>query len=200
MDFNTESRKENVYVSKPGAYKFDIENYVVSEDVPNHRGCPFVRFYCITPSGEKASVKFFRTRETDSDRAKEVKKERIAKFIRNSGGKLSNNMKDVFDSVVGRSVYMFMTEREYVAKDSNNNNKPVVRTTIDYLFSSDKEITRVKPDMAKQSLNARDQQYFDTLYSHWSQTNKDDKIQMVKDAFDAVEDFPTESNDNELPF
>ena len=57
---------------------------------------------------------------------------------------------------------MLLSNKEYVGRDTNHSNKPVVKTTIDYLFSSNKEITKVKPDMLEKKLSVRDEDYFKT--------------------------------------
>ena len=164
--------EERNWISKPGAYKVAVKKAMMSESIEGFSGCPFVKFYCETPSGESTGVKFFRTRESDSDKVKEIKQERIAKFIRNAGGSLqASGAKEIFDSVVGNNVYVLLTDKEYVGKDSNNNNKPVVKNVIDYLFSSDKEITKIKPDMLQKKLSPKDQEYFDTQYSMWESAN-----------------------------
>tara|TARA_A100000172_G_scaffold24589_1_gene14374 strand:- start:370 stop:948 length:579 start_codon:yes stop_codon:yes gene_type:complete len=189
--------KERVWIDKPGPYKVMVSKVMMSESVEGFTGCPFVKFYCETPDGKSTGIKFFRTREQDNDRVKQIKQERIAKFIRNAGGHMQgSDAKTIFESVVGRDVYVLLSNKEYVGRDTNHNNKPVVKTTIDYLFSSNKEITKVKPDMLEKKLSVRDEDYFKTQYDMWKST----QVDMVKDAFDAVEDTNKHAEDEGLPF
>jgi len=187
---------ERVWIDKPGPYKVMVSKAMMSESVEGFTGCPFVKFYCETPDGKSTGIKFFRTRDTDNDRVKQIKQERIAKFIRNAGGNITSDAKTTFESVVGRDVYVLLSNKEYVGRDTNANNKPVVKNTIDYLFSSNKEITKVKPDMLEKKLSARDQEYLDTQVSMWKST----QIDMVKDSFDAVEEANKHIEDDGLPF
>jgi len=182
---STGSKKERVYIDKPGAHKVSIANYFMSEDLDGHKGCPFVKFYCETSDGKTTGIKFFRTREGDSEKASAYKKERILKFLRNANADLSAKGKAIFDSIVGKNVYVLLTNREYATIDSNNNSKPIVKNTIDYLFSSDKEITNVKPTMLNTELSEKDNTKYQSDLSSWESANK------VGDKKDAdVNDMP----------
>lgn len=165
------SKKEKVYIDKPGGYKMSISGYFMSEDIEGHKGCPFVKFYCEASDGKMTGIKFFRSREGDSEKAATYKKERILKFLKNAGADLTAKGKAIFDSVTDKNVYVLLTNKEYVTIDTNNNNKPVVRTTIDYLFSSNSEITKIKPDMLNNSLSDKDNAKYQKELTEWEASN-----------------------------
>lgn len=130
------------YISKPCVEIVTLKSYKMSPK--DHKGCPYIEVTFETVGEEKliATTRLYRVREGDSEGAVEFKNKRIKELFTNAGGDFALKGEAIIKSAIGGKVKALFKEQEYIGVDGNNNNKPEIRTKIEYSFSTeeDKEI------------------------------------------------------------
>lgn len=123
------------YISKACVELVTIKGYKMSP--ADHKGCPFIEFTFETANAAKEinTTRLYRVRETDSPETIEYKNKRLKELLENAEADFTLKGEQVIKSAVTKKVKALFKEVEYIGYDKNNNNKPEVRTKIEYSFS-----------------------------------------------------------------
>lgn len=126
------------YINKACVEVVTIKSYKMSPTDPSFTGCPYIEVTFETIGETKAinTSRIYRVRPTDSESSKEWKLKRIKELFSNAGADWSLGGEKTIMSAVGKQVKALFKEVEYVGVDKNNNNKPEIRTKIEYSFST----------------------------------------------------------------
>lgn len=124
------------YIKKAGIEIVTIKGYKMSPS--DHKGCPFIEFTFETIDDSKSinTTRLYRVRETDSVETKEYKNKRLKELLENAGADFALKGEQVVKSSVGKQVQALFKTVEYIGYDNNNNNRPEIRTKVEYSFSA----------------------------------------------------------------
>jgi hypothetical protein len=189
------------YISKPCVEIVTLKSYKMSPN--DHKGCPYIEVMFETVGEEKlsASTRLYRVREGDSEGAIEFKNKRIKELFTNAGGDFALKGEAIIKSAMGGRVKALFKEQEYIGVDGNNNNKPEIRTKIEYSFST-KEDLEIKGNQSyfKSPLNDKALKQYEGDLAKWERDNGSseastaqpveatEKIDPLPPAFDADDD------------
>jgi len=196
------------YISSPMVALVEVTECKLSEDKdPKYTGCPYLEVTFKVTDGNKNdgqmnTSKFFRTRDTDSAETRGFKLEGIKKFFTHAGVDMSVAGAKALVEVVGKQLKVLFRSEEYVGYDKDNNNKPVVKTTIKYLYSgpADEELGGQMKYFTK-GLGAKDIAKFEFESKKWEADNAANKPADMTSGVGAVvsDDTIAPANDD-LPF
>lgn len=170
-----EVEQRSKYMSSPRVAAVEITKCVLSENVDkDYKGCPYmeVEFKDIATE-ELNTSKFFRTRDTDSNDVRGYKLKGIKEFFMNAGIDMKAKGSKALAEVVGKQMKVLFRAEEYVGYDKNQNNMPVIKEAIRYLYSGPigEELTG-KNEYFKKILKAEDQAKFEAEMKTWERDNK----------------------------
>ena len=125
------------YISKACVELVTIKGYKMSPTDAKFTGCPFIEFTFETANAAKEinTTRLYRVRDGDTADTREFKNKRLKELLENAGADFTLKGEQVIKSAVTRKVQALFKEVEYIGYDKNNNNKPEVRTKIEYSFS-----------------------------------------------------------------
>ena len=162
------------YMNTPRATIVEIVSCKLSEDInKEHKGCPYIEVeFRDTNTEELNTSKFFRTRDEDSKETRDFKLKGIKEFFTNAGVDMKSAGKKALIEVVGKQIKALFRSEEYIGYDKNQNNMPVVRTSIRYLYSGpiDKEFSGSSKYFHK-ILKADEKSKFDAELKTWERDN-----------------------------
>jgi hypothetical protein len=126
------------YITKPGVEIVTLKSYKMSPTDASFKGCPYVEvtFETIDDTKSINTARLYRVRPQDTESSKEWKLKRIKELFTNAGANWELKGEAVIASAMGNQVKALFKEKEYVGVDGNNNNKPEIRTKIEYSFSA----------------------------------------------------------------
>ena len=126
------------YINAPCVEIVTLKSYKMSPTDEKFKGCPYIEVTFETDNEAKAinSSRLYRVRGTDSADSKEWKLKRIKELFAHAGADWSLGGENTIKSAMGKKVKALFKEVEYIGVDANLNNKPVVRTKIEYSFSA----------------------------------------------------------------
>jgi hypothetical protein len=150
MDFNTEmdaiagAETGSKYITEPCVALVEVVSYKMSEERPEYKGTPYMEIVVKTveadPKDSKTStISFYRTKDGDSDKAREFKLKRMKEFLENAGANFELKGLEVVKSAIGKQLKCLFKQVEYIGKDKNNHNKPEIKKAIEYSFSKKKD-------------------------------------------------------------
>jgi hypothetical protein len=132
------------YITKACVEVVTIKSYKMSPTDAKFTGCPFIEFTFETKGENKEinSSRLYRVRDTDSQDTKDFKNRKIKELLTHAGANFTLGGEKVIADAVGKEVKALFKEVEYPGVDAQLNNKPVIKTKIEYSFSTfpDKEI------------------------------------------------------------
>jgi hypothetical protein len=163
------------YISTPGIYKVEIsENGKLSNDIEkkDFKGCPYLEIKFKSEDGLMNTTKFFRKRDTDSEEVVGYKQEAMNKFFTNAGVNLKESGMKALVEIKGKFINVLFRNEEYLGYDKNNNNMPVVKSGIKYLYSGpgDQELQGDSKYLHK-ALVPKDQAKFEAELKKWKRDN-----------------------------
>lgn len=167
---NAESQSK--YISKPCVELCTLSKYEMSPS--GHKGKPYIDFTFVSvETGESNRTRFYRTTPEDTDAGKEFKLKRLKELFENAGGDFSKKGEDVIKSAIGNQLNVLFKQSEYLGYDKDQNNKPVIKTKIEYSFSSEKD----KPINGNESylygkLREADAKKYQGELAKWERDNK----------------------------
>jgi hypothetical protein len=126
------------YINKACVELVTLKSYKMSPTDASFNGCPYIEVTFETVSDAKAinSSRLYRVRPTDSEGSKEWKLKRIKELFSNAGADWALGGENTIKSAMGKQVKALFKEVEYIGVDGNNNNKPEIRTKVEYSFSA----------------------------------------------------------------
>ena len=194
------------YMNTPRATIVEVMSCKLSEDInKDHKGCPYMEVeFRDTNTEELNTSKFFRTRAEDSEETKGFKLKGIKEFFMNAGIDMKTAGAKALVEVVGKQLKALFRSEEYIGYDKDQNNMPVVKTTIRYLYSGpiDQEFSGSSKYFNK-ILKADEKAKFDAELKTWE---RDNKASSEKAAADTKANTPSteprgdEGGNDDLPF
>ena len=172
----TEVSSGGNYINKAGVA---LVNITAAELSPkDHQGCPYIEFKFETLGDDKgenkqtSSVRLYRVRDTDSDKGKEFKLKRIKEILHNAGADFNKKGFEVVKTSIGKTINVLFKSSEYIGVIKDENNKPVVRTKVEYSFSSpsNRDIIGTQKYLFSQ-LSNEDQAKFEGQIKNWERDN-----------------------------
>ena len=123
------------YIDSAGTYLVLIKN--IESSPANHTGCPYfeITFETVDDAKNINSTRLFRTREGDKPEAAAIKKKKIKELLQNAGADFSLKGMAIIKSAIGKKVQALFRKSEYPGVDGDLNNKPIIKTKIEYSFS-----------------------------------------------------------------
>lgn len=196
------------YISTPMVALVEVTEVKLSEDKdPKYTGCPYLEVAFKVVNDEKNNdkvntSKFFRTRDSDSEDVRGYKLEGIKKFFTNAGVDMKVAGAKALAEVIGKQLKVLFRSEEYVGYDKNNNNKPVIKTTIKYLYSgpANEELEGQMKYFTK-ALVGKDVAKFELESKKWETDNNAQKpADMTGGAEAKADDEITQEGNDDLPF
>jgi len=190
------------YIKKPCVEVVTLKSYKMSPN--DHKGCPFIDIVFHTDGEVKLSntARLYRVREGDSEDTKKFKNKRIKELLINAGADFNLTGEAILKSAMDKKVKALFKTVEYIGVDSNNFNKPEIRTKIEYSFS-------VKADEDLQGnqsyfhtpLNEKGQKQLAGDLAKWERDNpnNDNDTGHVAESIEEAPDQPGISDDED-PF
>jgi len=162
------------YLSKPCVEVVTIKSYKMSPTTADFKGCPYIEFVFETKGENKESnsTRLYRVREGDTPDTKEFKNRKIKELLTHAGADFTLGGEKVIISAIGKEVKALFKEVEYPGVDAALNNKPNIKTKIDYSFSTfpDKDI-KGNQSYLFTPLNPKDKAKFDGDLAKWERDN-----------------------------
>lgn len=206
MDFNTEMNsisnqqlKTNNFLNKAGIEKVIIKDYQL---VSPEKGTPYLELNFETINEEKLTLKqrFYRVKAGDSPESAEWKQERIKRVLSNAGCNFSLTGEEVIKSALNKPFNVLFKQVEYIGYNKDFNNKPEIRTKIEYSFSEpiNKEITG-NQSYFYSKLRDKDQAKFEGELLMWNRDNPSTSNNTSNEVNNNVDNTTILENDD-LPF
>lgn len=133
---------------------------------------PYLDIVFETEDGKKSTNRFYLAIEGDSEASAQFKRERIKRLLQNCEADLNLPGDGAIKDAIGKKVQVLFKSREYIGYDKDLNNKPVIRTTIEYSFSErlDKTING-NETYFRGYLKEADQKKFEGELNMWERDN-----------------------------
>jgi len=190
------------YINEPGVFVVKIMSYDTSESKKNYYGNPFIEFELEDKDGRKNTVTFYRITGKESDTAKEFKIKRLKEFLVNAEYDETLPGEEAIKSVVGKKVKALFKKVEYIGKDKDNYNKPVIKEVVEYSFSS-KENDTIKGNQSyfHTPLKPVKLEQFKERLAEWEAEHKPSTSKKQDDGLSAPKtDSIEDENGDDLPF
>jgi len=129
---STETKAQ--YITEACVTVVAIKSYAMSP--ADHPGVPYVEFTFETEEKQVSTNRFFRVKPEDSPEVAGFKKKKLKELLENAGADFTLKGEQVIKSAIGLKVKALFKKVEYVTIDGNQNNKPIVKTKIEYSFSA----------------------------------------------------------------
>jgi hypothetical protein len=126
--------KKQVNYLKEGAYLVTIKSLMSSDSLNKKPRTPYIEYTGETESGQTCRLRFMGSNDDTSDKAKEIRNKIMKQFLFNCGVTSFMDWVEACKNAIGKQVYVCLIKREYWV--SNGNDKPQIKHTIDYHFSS----------------------------------------------------------------
>lgn len=136
-DFDNSSK----FINEPGVFIVKIKSYLLSESRKDYKGNPYIEFAVETEDQKTSNVTFYLLTGKESDKAREFKLKRLKEFLSNANADDKLKGDEYLNSIIGSKIKALFKKSEYIGKDKNNFNKPVIKEIIEYSFSSKPEET-----------------------------------------------------------
>lgn len=128
------------FINTPGIYEVEINSFILSDDVDKYKGKPYIEFELVNDEEKVSKARFWRPHSEDKEESIVWKKRRLRDFLRDAGLDVEAVIGlELLKKAVGKKAKCLFREREYVGYDKENNNKPTVKTIVDFYFSVPKD-------------------------------------------------------------
>lgn len=130
------------YINEPGVSLVTIKGFKLSPK--DHTGVPYIEFTFETLGDEKGMNKaigmtrLYRVQESDNEQKRSIKQKKIKELMANAGADMSKKGTEVLQDSIGKTINALFKQSEYIGFIKDENNKPVIRTKVDYSFSAPK--------------------------------------------------------------
>lgn len=133
---------------------------------------PYLDVVFETDDKKISSNRFYLSIDGDSEASAQFKRERIKRLLQNCGADLELAGDGAIKDAIGKKVQVLFKSREYIGYDKDMNNKPIIKTTIEYSFSEkvDKTING-NETYFKGYLKEADQKKFEGELMMWERDN-----------------------------
>lgn len=184
------------YISEPCVEVVTLKSYKMSES--DYKGCPYIEVVFETDNSEKAinTSRLYRVRDTDKPEVAEIKNKRIKELFENAEADFTLSGEQIIKSAIGKKVKALFKKSEYQGADAALNNKPIIKTKIEYSFSTNanSEITG-NQSYFHTPLNPKALAKFNADMERWERDNPPGGVDTP-----IVADDPPTDNGSDLPF
>ena len=195
------------YITKACVEVVTIKSYKMSPTDAKFTGCPFIEFVFETKGENKEinSTRLYRVRDADSEDTKAFKNRKIKELLTHAGANFTLGGEKVIADAVGKEIKALFKEVEYVGVDAQLNNKPIIKTKIDYSFSTfpDKEI-KGNQSYLYTPLSDKDKAKYTGNLAKWDRDNVPQAQSTAQPVEGAENPSPVEANPaapvDDLPF
>lgn len=179
------------YLTEPCVSLCEITDVKSSDNEKDYKGAPYYDVSVTLENGKKSTIRFWRPKDGDSEKAKEFKLKRLKEFLTNAEADFTEPS-SVMKSIIKKRVFILFRQEEYIGKDKDFNNRPVIKKKIDMNFSS----PEYRPIEGNQSyfykpLNDEMQKKFEAQLQLWQRENGESE---------SKQEEKTEGSNNDLPF
>tara|TARA_R110000787_G_scaffold90130_2_gene190596 strand:- start:326 stop:964 length:639 start_codon:yes stop_codon:yes gene_type:complete len=155
-----------------------LKSYKMSPTDASFTGCPYIEVTFETLGDEKGenknvnSSRLYRVRSTDGENSKEWKLKRIKELFANAGADWSLGGEATIKSAMGKKVKALFKEVEYIGVNANLNNKPEIKTKVEYSFSAKSDdVIKGNQSYLRSNLNETDQAKLAAELEKWNRDN-----------------------------
>ncbi len=140
-DFNDEFKAagetpRNTYIRNSGMYNVTISKVELSEIAkPDYKGNPFMQVTFVTEEGERSVASLYRPREGDDEEKAGFKLKKIRELFENAGIDMKIQGSEALKQLPGKKVRGLFKQVEYLGYNKDENNRPTIKTKIEYSFS-----------------------------------------------------------------
>lgn len=190
------------YISIPGVFVVEITGCKLSDDIEkkDFKGTPYILFTFKTDEDLTSDQKFHRVKDGDSEKAIEYKQSKIKELFANAGVNLAESGAKALIEIAGKKVKALFRTEEYVGYDKDNQNKPIIKEVIKYLYSGPADAKLAgKQSYFQKPLNEKDKAKYDAELKKWNRDNPSDASPEAKAEPTKDDDSKVEANDD-LPF
>jgi hypothetical protein len=162
------------YINAACVERVILKSYKMSPTDASFNGCPYIEvtFETVNSAKEINTTRLYRVRPTDSDSSKEWKLKKIKELFTNLGADWSLGGENTIKSALNKEINALFKEVEYVGYDKNNNNKPLIRTKIEFSFSSAPDVElKGNQSYFRNPLNEKDQSKLANELEKWLRDN-----------------------------
>lgn len=161
--------KESEYINAPCILEVAVKNITV--ETPEGKK-PYLEVTFEADDNRISKDRFYLAVEGDSEASAQFKRERIKRLLMNCEANLELPGDGPIKDAIGKKVQVLFKSREYIGVDENQNNKPVIKETIEYSFSEKigKKIN-ANETYFKGYLRPEDQQKLNGLLMQWERDN-----------------------------
>jgi len=160
------------YIQEACVEVVTIKGYDMSPK--DYKGCPYVDFTFETTNEDKAvnTSRFFRVNDGDTPDVAGYKKKKLKELLENANANFELKGEAIIKSAIGLTIKALFKKVEYVGVDGDLNNKPTVRTKIEYSFCSKTDET-IKGNQSYlfTPLNAKSIAKFNAEMAKWERDN-----------------------------
>jgi hypothetical protein len=153
-NLNTTVVKETKSYLPAGVHEVKIDSVSNSNQKEGHTGIPYVEFKVSNQNGT-SFLKFNGVEETTSEAAARVRTEIFKGFLTSAGATSFDNLPKACKEVIGKSINVCLINREYWTNDKDSG-EPVVKSIVDYKFSTPQGKTIMWKDMYNKVLSPSD--------------------------------------------
>ncbi len=192
------------YINEPGVFIVEIKSYSTSENKKDYKGNPFIEFTVEDEKNRSNTITFYRITGKESENAREFKLRRLKEFFTNAGYDDSLEGEEQIKSVIGKKVKALFKKVEYIGKEKDNYNKPVIKEITEYSFSVKiDETIKGNQSYFHTQLKPSEIDKFKERLADWEAEHKNSANQTATTTEDKGLDDPTgtfEEKTDDLPF
>jgi len=166
-----------------------------SMSASDYKGVPYVEFTFETTNEDKAinTSRFFRVKPDDKPDVAGFKMKKLKELLENAGADFTLKGEQVIKSAIGLTVKALFKKVEYGGVDGNLNNKPIIKTKIEYSFCTKTDDTiKGNQSYLYTPLNAKSLAKFNADMAKWERDNPQggDNTPIVSEDPPVVDDLP----------
>jgi hypothetical protein len=168
------NEKVSRFIDEAGVYSLQIKGFKTSEDDQKYIGKPFFEFEVEeVGTAKKANIRFYRTTKDDKEEVQKYKRAAIKSFLENADANFTLKGIDMLKSVIGKKVKALFKKEEFIGKDKDQNNMPVIKESVKYSFSKpiNEEITGTQNYLYKR-LSPADIEKYNEQLKDWKKHNQ----------------------------
>lgn len=141
---------------------------------------PFFSFTIEDEGGAKSSLRLYRVKEGDPQEKADRKQAALKRLFTNAGAdwsKVKSGLNEFAETARNNYFQVYLFNKQYVGYDKKANNKPIIKSVVDYFFSEPLMIDGKKKEVAVDKtwetrvLDERDRQRYNTELAQWESVN-----------------------------
>lgn len=204
-EMNDVSKAETTggYINSIGVKLVTLKKYAMSPK--DHKGKPYIEFTFELAEGtakDTSSTRLYRVTKEDTPEVKQWKNKKIKELLTNAGADWSEKGENIIKTAVGGTLKVLFKKSEFVGKNKNENNRPTVKTKVEYSFSLPSSDARKDSEFPESYFNStlsdKDRAKYEGELAIWNRDNDVPTEPVVQGEVDA--NTPPSDEDDDLPF